>query len=226
MNRLPSFTAADEPAKLASVTAAITSVFSPAWWPWSAVTVIVVVTIPAGHIRQSSSPASSALLRASAWTRSTARTFCTSIATAAQTGDTAASVRLRSRRLLASERDGARHQARERRPLQDGSYPVRQPLAERHEPGRDWDRVGHDRRGAGGGQDVAPLVRALQHDGPGGVGRDERGQRGQPQPAVADQLGGDVAVGQQAGGRSEGCGGGAAGPGRCGDKQRRAAICR
>src|SRR6266550_1585393 len=102
MNRLPSLTAADEPAKLASVTAAITSVFSPAWWPWSAVTVIVVVTIPAGHIRQ---------------TRSTARTFCTSIATAAQTGDTA-SVRLRSGRLLAT--DGTRHQARERRQLQDG----------------------------------------------------------------------------------------------------------
>src|SRR2546430_17204787 len=72
MNRLPSLTAAEEPTKLASVTAAITSDFSPAWWPCSAVTVIVVVTIPAGHIRQSSSPASSARLRASACTRNTA----------------------------------------------------------------------------------------------------------------------------------------------------------
>src|SRR5690348_5095306 len=169
MNRLPSLTAAEEPTKLASVTAAITSVFSPAWWPWSAVTVIVVVTIPAGHIRQSSSPASTARLRASACTRSTARTFCTSIATAAHTGDTAASVRLRSGRLLASERGGTRHQARERGQLQDGSYPMRQPLAGQHEPGRDRDRVGHDRRGAGGGQHVAPLVRGLQHAGPGGV---------------------------------------------------------
>ena len=33
MNRLPSLTAADEPAKLASVTAAITSVFSPRGGP-------------------------------------------------------------------------------------------------------------------------------------------------------------------------------------------------
>src|SRR5438132_9364661 len=69
MNRLPSLTAAEELTKLASVTAAITSDFSPAWWPCSAVTVIVVVTIAAGHIRQSSSPASSARLRASACTR-------------------------------------------------------------------------------------------------------------------------------------------------------------
>src|SRR5690242_13585327 len=105
MNRLPRLTAAEEPTKLASVTAAITSPFSPAWWPCSAVTVIVVVTIPAGHIRQSSSPASSARLRASACTRNTARTFCASIATAAQTGDTAASVRLRSGGRLASERE-------------------------------------------------------------------------------------------------------------------------
>ena len=59
MNRLPSLTAAEEPTKLASVTAAITSPFSPAWWPCSAVTLIVVVIIPAGHFRQSSSPASS-----------------------------------------------------------------------------------------------------------------------------------------------------------------------
>src|SRR6266567_8909052 len=156
MNRLPRLTAAEEPTKLASVTAAITSPFSPAWWPCSAVTVIVVATIPVGHIRQSASPASSARLRASACTRNTARTFCTSIATAAQTGDTAASVRLRSGRRLASERDGTQHQARERRQLQDGPYPVWQHLAEQHEPGRDHDqrgpdrgRVRHDRRGAG-----------------------------------------------------------------------------
>src|SRR5690349_24823076 len=175
MNRLPSFTAADEPAKLASVTAAITSVFSPAWWPWSAVTVIVVVTIPAGHIRQSSSPASTARLRASACTRSTARTFCTSIATAAHTGDTAASVRLRSGRLLASERGGTRHQARERGQLQVGSYPVRQPLAGQHEPGRDRDRGGHDRRCAGCCQHVPSPVRGMQDAVPADVAPYERG---------------------------------------------------
>src|SRR5580693_5630630 len=118
MNRLPRLTAADEPTRLASVTAAITSPFSPAWWPCSAVTVIVVVTIPAGHIRQSSSPASSARLRASACTRNTARTFCTSIATAAQTGDTADSVRLRSGRRLASERkDRCQHRLLRTHPL-------------------------------------------------------------------------------------------------------------
>src|SRR5258705_12794444 len=118
MNRLPSLTAAEEPTKLASVTAAITSPFSPAWWPCSAVTVIVVVTIPVGHIRQSSSPASSARLRASACTRNTARTFCTSIATAAQTGDTAASVRLRSGRRLASDRqDRGQHRPLHVHPL-------------------------------------------------------------------------------------------------------------
>src|SRR5947209_10829245 len=118
MNRLPRLTAAEEPTKLASVTAEITSDFSPAWWPCSAVTVIVVVTIPAGHIRQSSSPASSARLRASACTRNTARTFCTSIAAAAQTADTAASVRLRSGRRLASEReDRCQHRLLRTHPL-------------------------------------------------------------------------------------------------------------
>ena len=54
---------------------------------------------------------------------------------------------------------------------------------------------------AGGCQRVAPLVCPLQHAGPDGVGDNERGERDQLQPAVADELGGDVPVGEQQAGR-------------------------
>ena len=47
------------------------------------------------------------------------------------------------RRLLVPKCDRAGHEVSERRDLQDGSRPVRQRLAEQHEPGRDRDRVRH-----------------------------------------------------------------------------------
>jgi hypothetical protein len=68
-----------------------------------------------------------------------------------------------------------------------------QRLAEQHEPGRrdrDPCRVRRHRRQADRRQRVAPLVGPLQHAGPDGVRDDERGQRDQPQTAVADELGG------------------------------------
>ena len=78
------------------------------------------------------------------------------------------------------------------------------------------------RRRAGGCQRVAPLVCGLQHARADGIGGDERGERNEPQPAVADQFRGDVAVGeQQAGGQAERCGAGEA-P-RYGDQQHRTA---
>ena len=74
---------------------------------------------------------------------------------------------------------------------------------------------------AGRGQRVAPLVGRLQDARPDRVGDDERDQREQPHPAVADELGGDVAVGEQQAGRQPERRGPAE-AGRYGDQQRRA----
>src|ERR1035438_9598022 len=128
-----------------------------------------------------------------------------------------------ARCLLAPERDGAHDEASERGDLQGGPYPVRQRLVEEHEPGHDRDRVRHHGRRAGGGQRVALLVCRLQHTGPGAVGDDERDERNEPQPAIADKLRGDVTVGEQQASR-ETERRGAAEARRYGDQERRAAT--
>jgi hypothetical protein len=81
---------------------------------------------------------------------------------------------------------------------------VRQGLAEQDEARRDRDRVCHHRGRARGRQGVALLVGRLQDAGADSVPDDERDQGQEPDPAVSDELGGDIPDGeQQAGGEAE-----------------------
>ena len=123
------------------------------------------------------------------------------------------------------ERDRAHHQARERRHLQNGPHAAGQPFTEQNEPGRDRHGIGHHRRAARRRQRITPLIRPLQHAGPGRVGYDQRADGSQPQAAVTHQLGGDVAVGEQQPGRQpQRCGPGE--PRRVADQQHRPTAAR